>query len=111
LKDAVASLRQDLGRIIHAEAHKREDPGQLQFAPEAAVKFAVAFAKTHLRPYMTNRVISQPDLNYWTEDAMDSAWNQMYRRVLRIDVDKDVGLFVEEVLEQFMRLGEELDLD
>ena len=114
LADVVTVLWLDIGRVFHKHHENHEkgnDHKQRKCVPEAAISVAVTFAKTSLGPYMVNHVIPQSDLAFWTEDAIQCAWTSVYRRAWDTDVANAAGQFVDDVLEKFMRLGEELDLD
>jgi len=114
LADVVTVLWLDIGRVFHKHHENHEkinDHKQRRCVPEAAISVAVTFAKTSLGPYMVNHVIPQLGLAFWAEDAIQCAWTSVYRRAWDTDVANAAGQFVDDVLEKFMRLGEELDLD
>jgi len=114
LADVVTVLWHDMGRVFHQYHENRErinDRGQLTSVPMEAVEVAVTFAQTCLGPYMVNHVISQADLEFWSEDSINCAWTSVYRRAWNADLANASGQFVDDVLEKFMRLGEELNLD
>ena len=111
LRDVVASLMANLRGIIAKERRFEKKTDDLAWAPEAAVELAVTFAQTHLGPYMVNRDIPQLQLSKYATRAMNMAWTSALRDHWENAATVSDDDFVEEVLEVFMKVGEELDLD
>jgi hypothetical protein len=110
LKDIVAFLKQDLGKVVAEDRKSQNELDMVTLAPEAALKVAITFAQTHLEPYM-NRDIPKLELSQYATNGMNKAWVN----VLLDHPDHAITLsndeFVEEVLETFKMFSVDLDLD